>query len=381
MSIETINVSSGSLYIPPDSELLPDFNNELLFLNARRAHSRHLGRYALNDGYRLASSFFHCGIMDRTGTLDQGFPYETLDGIPTPESNGPGFSELCDATGETIVPKAEGLDTKIRVLWSGGIDSTSAIISLMKATDRIGKPDLLEVVCSDRSIEEYPLFFEEHIKGRYNVTKLEGPVPKALDPSYVNVTGEHGDQLFGSMLLEPYVKNGTAQLPYEDTLPRVIEESLGSEQKAGVVIDYLTEQFGAAPIEISSLFDALWWINYSMKWQHVTLRLPAFSNNARAVHDSLEHFFRNDDFQAWTLGNNDIREVEDWSRYKDAAKRYILDFTGDQEYYRTKTKEGSLQHVMRDKSAPNGYMVHMTKNFRPVFIPAGTRTSEPGEFE
>jgi hypothetical protein len=319
--------------------------------------------------------------MDRTGTLDQGFPYETLDAIPTPEANGPDFSELCDKTGEALVAKAEEQDTHIRVLWSGGIDSTSAIISLMKATERISKPELLEVVCSDRSVEEYPWFFASHIKDKYNVTKLDGPIPKSLDPSYVNVTGEHGDQLFGSMLLEPYVKNGTAQQTYENALPRVLEESLGTEQKAGKVMDYLADQFDAAPIEVNSLFDALWWINYSMKWQHVTLRLPTFSDNARDVHQSLEHFFRGDDFQNWTLTNNNVREVEDWDRYKEAAKQYILDFTGDQEYYRTKTKEGSLQHVMRDTSAPNGYMIHMTKNFKPVFIPATGRPSHPGEFE
>lgn len=116
-----------------------------------------------------------------------------------------------------------------------------------------------------------------------------------------------------------------------------------------------------------------------MKWQHVTLRLPTFSNNARGVHESLEHFFRGHDFQNWTLTNDSVREVEDWSRYKEAAK--ILDFTGDQDYYRTKTKEGSLQHVMRDQSAPNGYMIHMTKNFQPVFIPAHGRASDPREFE
>lgn len=57
-------------------------------------------------------------------------------------------------------------------------------------------------------------------------------MPKSLDPNYVNVTGEHGDQLFGSMLLEPYVKSGIAQDPYQDALPRVLEESLGNEEKA-----------------------------------------------------------------------------------------------------------------------------------------------------
>jgi hypothetical protein len=366
---------------PPTDELLPDFNNEVIFLNARRARSQHLGRYAISEEYQLTSDFFHCGVIDRTGTLESGFPYEALDTIPTPETNGPSFHELCDKTGEALVAKADEQDTHIRVLWSGGIDSTSAIISLMKASTAAGKPELLEVVCSDRSIEEYPWFFANHIKGKYLVTKLDGPVPKSLDPQFVNVTGEHGDQLFGSMLLEPYVKNGMAQRPYEDALPQVLEESLESEQKAEKVMDYLGNQFAAAPIEIESLFDALWWINYSMKWQHVTLRLPAFSNNPRGVHESLEHFFRGDDFQKWTLTNGDVREVEDWDRYKEAAKQYILDFTGDQDYYRTKTKEGSLQHVMRDQSAPNGYMIHMTKDFKPLFIPATGRSSHPGEFE
>jgi hypothetical protein len=366
---------------PPTDQLLPEFGSEVLFLNARRARSHHLGRYEIPEAYRLASQFFHCGVMDRTGTLDQGFPYQTLDTIPTPKANGPDFNELCDQTGEALVAKAEELDTQIRVLWSGGIDSTSAIISLMKAADAAGRPGLLEVVCSDRSIEEYPWFFAGKIQNKYRVTKLDGPVPKTLDPGYVNVTGEHGDQLFGSMLLESHVKSGLAQRPYQDALPQVLEQSLGSEQEAEQVMGYLAGQFGAAPLELTSLFDALWWINYSMKWQHVTLRLPAFSSSAHEVHESLEHFFRGDGFQNWTLTNGSLREIEDWTRYKEPAKQYILDFTGDGEYFRTKTKEGSLQHVMRDASAPNGYLIHMTKSFRPVFIAAGDRSAHPGEFE
>ena len=36
---------------------------------------------------------------------------------------------------------------------------------------------------------------------------------------------------------------------------------------------YLAPQLAKAPFPIVTLFDFLWWINYSLKWQHVSLRL------------------------------------------------------------------------------------------------------------
>jgi hypothetical protein len=102
----------------------------------------------------------------------------------------------------------------------------------------------------------------------------------------------------------------------------------------------------------------------------VTLRLPVFrGEEARAVHDSLRHFFRDERFQAWALATGQVRQVPVWARYKEVAKRYVLDFTGDRGYYRTKEKEDSLRNVMVDPAGTRRYRAFMREDFRPVFSP------------
>lgn len=124
-------------------------NHRIIFLNPRRATSKRIGNYDIPEGYRNTSEFFHCGLIDRTLTLDHGFPYTVLDSIPEPKKSDATFTELCDTIGGEIITRAIANDRKIRVLWSGGIDSTSALISLMKASQAINKPDILEVFYSD----------------------------------------------------------------------------------------------------------------------------------------------------------------------------------------------------------------------------------------
>ncbi len=383
IEIETRPIQTTVPLVRPEGGTNLPGTSSIIFLNARRASSQRVERHRPVEGYRHASEFFHCGIIDRTQTLDQGFPYAVLDPIPEQKEDSTTFGELCDTMGTEIVSKAIESSRGIRVLWSGGIDSTSALISLMKASQAANRPDLLEVFYSSHSLAEYPSFYEQHIRDNYPSTMIDGQVAKTLDTRYINVTGEHGDQLFGSMVLEPYVKKGVAQQSYQDTLPGVVFDHLQDGKKTDQVMDYLEPQIQSAVMPVTTLFDALWWINYSMKWQHVTLRLPAFSDNARGAYESLEHFFRDGRFQNWSLTHPEIRQVEDWRKYKDEAKRYILDYTGDIEYYNNKTKEGSLKNVMRGTNGdtPVSYRIHMTDNFQPRFIADDRSMPKQQEFE
>ena len=98
------------------------------------------------------------------------------------------------------------------------------------------------------------------------------------------VTGEHGDQLFGSILMEPLFSadvEGPTWLfptgtPADLNLPwrATVTDFLDSEacpwlktKKVQPFITLLAEQAAKAPFEIVSLSDWLWWCNYSLKWQ------------------------------------------------------------------------------------------------------------------
>jgi hypothetical protein len=344
-----------------------------LFLNFNQADSGRLGELELPRDYRLACRFLHCSVIDRTGALTPPFPWTVLDPIPSPAPGGASFAELCDRRGNGLVAEAIETDRSIHLWWSGGIDSTAASIAVMKAAERQGCPERVQVLLSLESVLEYPAFYLGFINRRYRMRVVQQPMARTLDARALNVTGEHGDQLFGSHLLVSHVRRGVANAGYCDLLPLVLLERLRHPLDARRAGRYLQPVLDAAPVPIVSLFDALWWLNFTLKWQEVSLRMVGMSGaEARPLYDSLRHFFRTAPFQAWALANTPGRAVEHWADYKATAKAYIRDFTGDDRYFRLKTKEDSLRNVL-GAGGDERYRVFMRDDFLPVVTPVPAR--------
>ena len=338
-----------------------------LYLNFNQANSGYLGDRALPRDYVAACRFMHCGVIDRTGVLPPPFPWRVLDPIPAPGDSVAEFGTLCDARGEELVAEAVMANTTIRHFWSGGIDSTSALIALMRAAERQGCTDRLCVLLSMDSVLEYPEFYLRLIDGRFAVESVRPPMAQALQPDALNVTGEHGDQLFGSQLLAPYVRRGVAHEPYRDLLPLVMLERLRNPIDVWRVRRYLQPVLDAAPVPIVSLFDALWWLNFTLKWQDVSLRMVGLSSGlAQTRFGALRHFFRTEAFQRWSMTTTPRRLVRLWTEYKAPAKEYIRAFTGDERYFRQKIKEDSLRNVLGASGPVVRNRIYMREDFRPV---------------
>ena len=323
-------------------------NDSILFLSLRQINTGRVLRDDLPMRYILACHFLHCGIVDRTRTLDQGFEYSVLDPMPRWYSNAFSFQDLCEARGAEIVGEAVDSERIIRVLWSGGIDSTAAFIAISKAAEKVNWTRRIQVLLSKESINEYPVFYDRYIQGKYPEIPVTPPIAECLDPACINVTGEHGDQLFGSLLLDPLVRAGIAEEPYEDVLPEIMIKQFANNIRAERLLSYLEPLIAAAPVPIRTLFDYLWWLNFSLKWQTVTLRLIALGNKPPLrLYRSLWHFFRTEPFQQWSFSFHPRRVPLTWERYKEVAKEYIRAYTGDEEYFLHKEKEPSLGRVMR----------------------------------
>ena len=101
---------------------------------------------------------------------------------------------------QDIVAAARRRDVPIRVLWSGGIDSTVAACALLRALD--GESDRLEVCYTSASRHEYVDFFYDVVKPHLRRRKV-WRITDALGPSCMAVTGECGDQLFGITAHDP----------------------------------------------------------------------------------------------------------------------------------------------------------------------------------
>ncbi|HJL15342.1 MAG TPA: hypothetical protein RMH99_06800 [Sandaracinaceae bacterium LLY-WYZ-13_1] len=340
-------------------------NRTLLFLNSHRAKSGTVDGRALHPDYVLLAKFFGCGPIDRTQTLDIGVDYGVVQPIPE-ERTEASFGEVCDAVATDLADEARALDLPIQVAWSGGIDSTVALLALTKVLGARGELSRLTVLVSTISMREYPWFYEHVIVDRLQTRPLGRALPDALSEEAITVTGEHGDQLFGSDHLAGLVKGGIAHLPWEHVVPSYVAEKLKGADRVDRVLRYLEPQVARAPAPITTAFDYIWWCNFSLKWQQVSLRVPVFRRGRIGpLHERTRHFFGDARFQAWSLSNPQVRDVRDWRAYKLEAKKRILEATGDFEYFTTKEKEPSLKHVLIDRRAQGDerYRVHMYDDY------------------
>lgn len=332
------------------------YADAIVHVNAHMAVRPTILKHTPPDGYRLACLYFGSGLIDRTGMLDHGFRYDVFDQIPVHNDRVKPFEDLCDRRAHNIVQEARRRNLQINLLWSGGIDSTTACIALMRATK--GQSDRLRVFLSKESRKEYPLFFKEHLSDKIKVTWIDH-VGEAYKNDGLVVTGELGDQLFGSAkalevpvrsLLRPMAEAfpGPLRRPWEDELYGRLKMRLASEQRAHAVLDYLSPQINAAPVAVEDLFTCLWWMNFSLKWQPVSLRMINATRNLTLseFRSQTAHFFQTDDFQQWALKHAGQGVREDWTTYKWAARDYIYAFTGDQKYHAEKAKLPSLRGLM-----------------------------------
>lgn len=272
--------------------------------------------------WQSVCSAYGAAILDRTDTVDFGFKYKTLTPIPELVSYTKTFEQTADEHGIKLVTQADTDNCNINIMWSGGIDSTTALISLIKT----GKTDRIHVLLSPASVAEYPLFFETFIKDKLQYSLVDDP-KTLLNVKDINVTGEIGDQLFGSAAILKAYDAGKLFSPYAEYIHK------GFLRK-------LEEQTAKCPIKLTTTFDFLWWFNFSMKYQNVQLRIYP---SVQLPYGKITHFFDTTEFQLWSMNNPDKKIKDTPESYKYTAKDYIFDFTEDSEYRDNKLKIGSLQ--------------------------------------
>lgn len=320
---------------------------KITFLPLKSILSDRLLRKRLRSEYIEACRFFSAPLIDRTETLDAGIEFEILDRLNDFSVSEKSFSEICAERAAFIAQKSFEENRKIQILWSGGIDSTLALVSIFRELERGGKLNHLEILLSNESVIEYPTFFRDVIEKKLNYVLFEPPIYDFLDEKKIIVTGEHGDQLFGSDKVRHFVLTNQAFRSFEEILPVVIARKLGSTKSVDSIISFLAPQIEKSPVKIETLFDFLWWMNFSLKWQHVSLRMFYEEESERfSLENNFIHFFSAKDFQAWSISNHDLKIKKTWKSYKYIAKECIFEFHKDENYLLNKEKEQSLKDAI-----------------------------------
>jgi len=306
---------------------------------------------------RLFNRYFECyatAPLDRSGTLKFPVRAHSMFPLPAMRSYGRSYEETCNLRAELLLARARDLDTEIYVFWSGGIDSTCALTSLIKMAP---EKERIVVLLSDGSIDEFPSFYRAHIRGKLRCKSVM-LFPYILGLKKVLVSGEGNDQLFGSDIIGSVAGHfGFDRMlePYDRKLFQAVYEDKWDDAAAArfFVVNVFERLKENAPVELKTNFDMFWWINFVFKWQNVYTRTVSFAaaRNRKGItpeymRDYYAPFYNTTEFQLWSMNNVGERTKGGWRSYKWPAKELIYRFHKDAAYRDGKIKIGSLQYIL-----------------------------------
>jgi hypothetical protein len=232
------------------------------------------------------------------------------------------FGDICMNTAQTI---SNTTDRIIAVFWSGGIDSTAALVALLQTIPR----QQLVIICNQASIDEFPSFYEHKIKDRVKVIS-----PRLYSQHYrdfFSVSGDGGDTVWG-VLDDSFWQSSSHKinLPWQDCIDQNVMPDL----------DFVQEFCTWSGREIKSWLELRVWFYLCCKWQDKCMRLYQLRRGL-SPEDAVPFYDIDRSFQNWTMNNLDIIIGDKWIDYKIPAKEFIFRYHKDADYLKYKSKVNS----------------------------------------
>ena len=322
--------------------------NNILYDDFMNIHPQCVGE-KFGNYIGVISQIVSCGFaMDRTDSNLNYFNFHT-DPIPKVEV---GWNRNIE---EVFLQRSEdiwAMDRPVRMWWSGGIDSTAALVALL----RTKKPEHeLIVYCGPPCKKENPYFWSllekmDDITFQFNnMETIFAFSPNFTDGS-INITGEPGDPTWGSFVIQKHIhetdKHWSDVFDYDDTRnwKYPMYKFRNAENKVQNQFMEFCEYFNSkSPIEIRNPFDFIWWIAFATKWQwnEQSWFISALKNPSN--YQNIIGFYNSPEIQKWSIHNHDLKHKGNWKSYKGPAKDFIYAYDGNEDYRDNKIKEASFK--------------------------------------
>ena len=234
------------------------------------------------------------------------------------------------------------------IAYSGGIDSTSILVSLLKTgnTDFLKK---LVVLHNKNSINENPYFYHRFIEQKLQTQDVNTlNIDSSNFDKIVIVDGEAGNQCLGwrSIHVHSYYQN----FDFLDQPWRTVADlTTAIPGSTAFTVELIKDSIHHAPIDIETVYDFIWWANFNFKFDEVLIRkVPGYTKNLTAAqtqlfyNQGLYRFYAQPEMQVWSMISKDQRRkstrdiISKW-----APKNYIYQFDRNDLWYASKKEEAS----------------------------------------
>lgn len=279
------------------------------------------------------------------------------------------FADVCDSKALEVKQRIVSGE-RFALMYSGGIDSTVILASLLK---HLSAEELhsVAIVCNQSSIDEYPLMWERYIQDKLRVLDANTVhYDDLIYQGYAPITGDNGDCLFGTFAaIDFYNKyfDGTAPDDHYSVHKDKLIDFFGSTPSAlpnfGELLYLKMERCAqTAQVPIHSVHDLFWWLIFDPKYVNCAMRGAIFFQHSLGIDQvmqRMENWFNDVRYQQWSMANNNNGQkiAGNGQSYKLAARQYIFDFTGDREYFLHKKKIASLNNVQYRHDFPATFAV------------------------
>jgi hypothetical protein len=320
------------------------------------------------------------GVQDlraRRGTFNTPWnaPSNPLYAMPELKFINDTLSDLMDERAMELYNEAKNSNKKLAVMWSGGIDSTAVLTSLLKNIPN-NEHDMIEVIMTTSSIYENVEYWKKYINGKIKQSfYLDISLNTHFLDKYILLHGDPGDCLFGPSMpmYKDYFLKGLHKQPhsiYKIKIKNYLTDDLAVDFNQWYY-DKISQSIGEIEQQdyVSTVADFWWWTYFNFKWEFSCQR-PFFYMRATSDKDgmllykkpiSYEHqqrfakntFFNTDKFQQWSYTNlKRLIPDNDQSQHKIDVKRYVYEFDHNEIYFVEKPKVGvknPTQHIDIDR--------------------------------
>jgi len=315
----------------------------------------------LNNLNYLYDYINHCSFMDRTGSITLPFECEIVYKLPDLiQPFNLSFEQCVELRMQELDKLHQVTGKKFRLLYSGGIDSTSILAAFIGyyGLDRAG--ELVEISCTKESIDENPWVWDRYIApGKFKLLSAQNYTNHWVD-NVITINGELSDQLFGIVSMS-FVKGWMLYNKQPDKFCKITPElcdeyfewwaarvcESGDAIASGRYFSKLVYKIGeSAPWTVNTMYSLLSWFSINTLTNGIVLRMLSSHNGNKYPEDFLETrykaFFNTPEFQRLGIDYNEDITPDKFG--KPLVKNFILTTLNIPEYA-SKGKFGSWPRV------------------------------------
>lgn len=304
--------------------------------------SRHLDldimcKKELNQHYRLCESM--CKIYGDTRSCYARFGPNTIGGYQTPyqlfdletltSGTKQSFDRVTDLRLESLQKRFD--DRPWLVCWSGGIDSTVIVASLLRNLTK-SQRSKITVFCNLDSVWLAPKFFTQFIKPNFQILDSTAFDVWPLLDRYLVIDGDLADYLWPSRFAYQLGRNAKNPWIHQRSLVDFFADKLGDDVGAKNFVAAVIENIVQTPVTCDTNADWLWWVNFNFKYLDGIMRkyYRGIDRPFADIHANYINWYHDQGYHSWAL--NHIQEMNyslDISQHKKPAKQYVSHLIGD----------------------------------------------------